>query len=151
MRRARVPIVAHFAGFGDRPSFDDILPLARLISDEYEAGTYNQVDIVFTRFVSTLVQRADMVQLLPIKPSDGHARHPRLAVHLRAGSGDRPRRAAAALRRHPALPGRAREHGQLLLQPDGGDEERHRERGRTDRGPDPQLQQGPPGQHHQRD
>jgi F-type H+-transporting ATPase subunit gamma len=69
MRRARVPIVAHFVGLGDRPAFDDILPLARLISDEYEAGTYNDVDIVFTRFVSTLVQRADMIQLLPIRPS----------------------------------------------------------------------------------
>jgi F-type H+-transporting ATPase subunit gamma len=69
MRRARVPIIAHFAGFGDRPSVDDILPLARLISDEYEAGTYNDVDIIFTRFVSTLVQRADMIQLLPIRPS----------------------------------------------------------------------------------
>jgi F-type H+-transporting ATPase subunit gamma len=69
MRRARVPIIAHFAGFGDRPSVDDILPLARLISDEYEACTYNQVDVVFTRFVSTLVQRADIVQLLPIRPN----------------------------------------------------------------------------------
>ena len=70
MRRARVPIVAHFTGFGDRASFDDILPMARLISDEYESGTYNQVDVIFTRFVSTLVQRADMVQLLPIRPSE---------------------------------------------------------------------------------
>jgi F-type H+-transporting ATPase subunit gamma len=69
MRRAQVPIVAHFAGLGDRPSLADILPLARLIADEYEACTYNQVDVVFTRFISTLVQRADMVQLLPIKPS----------------------------------------------------------------------------------
>ena len=69
MRRARVPIIAHFPGFGDRPHIDDVLPLARLISDEYEACTYNQVDVVFTRFVSTLVQRADMVQLLPIKPT----------------------------------------------------------------------------------
>ena len=69
MRRARVPIIAHFPGFGDRPSFDDILPLARMITDEYECGTYNQVDIIFTRFVSTLVQRADQVQLLPITPS----------------------------------------------------------------------------------
>jgi F-type H+-transporting ATPase subunit gamma len=68
MRRARVPIAAHFAGFGDRPSFDDILPLSRLISDEYVCGTYSKVDIVYTRFVSTLVQRADMVQLLPIQP-----------------------------------------------------------------------------------
>ena len=55
MRRSGVPIVAHFPGFGDRPSFEDVLPLARLISDEYEAGTYNQVDIVYTQFVSTLV------------------------------------------------------------------------------------------------
>jgi F-type H+-transporting ATPase subunit gamma len=69
MRRSHVPIVAHFAGFGDRPSFDDILPLARLITDDYECGTYNQVDIIFSRFVSTLVQRADKIQLLPIKPS----------------------------------------------------------------------------------
>jgi F-type H+-transporting ATPase subunit gamma len=58
MRRSRVPIIAHFPGFGDHASFDDVLPLARLISDEYEAGTYNQVDIVFTRFISVLVQRA---------------------------------------------------------------------------------------------
>jgi F-type H+-transporting ATPase subunit gamma len=69
MRRARVQIIAHFPGFGDRPDFDDILPLARLISDEYVCGTYSQIDIVFTRFVSTLVQRAEMVQLLPIEPS----------------------------------------------------------------------------------
>jgi F-type H+-transporting ATPase subunit gamma len=68
MRRNRVPIIAHFASFGDRPSFDDVLPLARLISEEYEACTYNQVDLVFTRFVSTLVQRVDKVQLLPIVP-----------------------------------------------------------------------------------
>jgi F-type H+-transporting ATPase subunit gamma len=68
MRRAHVPIIAHFAGFGDRPGFEEVLPISRLISDEYEAGTYNQVDVIFTRFISTLVQRADMVQLLPIKP-----------------------------------------------------------------------------------
>jgi F-type H+-transporting ATPase subunit gamma len=70
MRRARVPIVAHFAAYGDRPRFEDVLPLARLISDEYEACTYNQVDVIYTRFVSTLVQRADMIQLLPIRPAE---------------------------------------------------------------------------------
>src|SRR5918994_633238 len=41
MRRSRVPIAAHFEGFGDRPSFADVLPLARLITDDYLAGTYN--------------------------------------------------------------------------------------------------------------
>ena len=35
MRRARVPLEAHFAGFGDRPTFADVIPLARLITDDF--------------------------------------------------------------------------------------------------------------------
>jgi F-type H+-transporting ATPase subunit gamma len=70
MRRAGVPLEAHFAGFGDRPAFADVLPLARLITDDYLAGTYARVDIVYNRFVSTLVQRPELFQLLPIRPSE---------------------------------------------------------------------------------
>lgn len=70
MRRAGVPLAAHFAGFGDRPSFGDVLPLARLITDDFMAGTYGRVDIVYSRFVSTLVQRPESFQLLPIRPSE---------------------------------------------------------------------------------
>ena len=69
MRRARVPMAAHFAGFGDKPQFGDILALARLISDDYLAGTYNAVDIVYSHFVSTLVQRPTQGHLLPIEPA----------------------------------------------------------------------------------
>jgi F-type H+-transporting ATPase subunit gamma len=70
MRRARVPMEAHFEGFGDRPSFADVLPLARLITDDYLAGTYSRVDIVFSQFVSTLTQRPALDTLLPIEPSE---------------------------------------------------------------------------------
>jgi len=70
MRRARVPVEAHFAGFGDRPSFADILPLARLVSDDYRAGTYDRVDIVYSHFVSTLSQRPTMDPLLPVQPAE---------------------------------------------------------------------------------
>jgi F-type H+-transporting ATPase subunit gamma len=69
MRRARVPMEAHFAGFGDRPKFADVLPLARLVSDGFMNGEFGRVDIVYPRFVSTLVQRATMEQLLPIEPA----------------------------------------------------------------------------------
>jgi F-type H+-transporting ATPase subunit gamma len=68
MRRARVPIEAHFEGFGERPSFADVLPLARLVSDDYLAGTYNRVDVIYSHFVSTLTQRPSMDELLPITP-----------------------------------------------------------------------------------
>ena len=70
MRRSRVPLEAHFEGFGDRPTFADVLPLARLITDDYLAGTYNRVDIVYSHFVSTLVQKSSMVELLPIVPPE---------------------------------------------------------------------------------
>jgi F-type H+-transporting ATPase subunit gamma len=70
MRRARVPMEAHFAGFGDRPSFADVLPLARLITDGYISGEFGSVDIVFPRFVSTLVQRPSIDTLLPVTPSE---------------------------------------------------------------------------------
>jgi F-type H+-transporting ATPase subunit gamma len=73
MRRARVPLEAHFEGYGERPSFADVLPLARLVTDDYLAGTYNRVDVVFSRFVSTLVQRPAMDELLPITPSEDTA------------------------------------------------------------------------------
>ena len=42
MRRARVPIAAAFEGYGDRPTFADVLPLARLVTDDYLAGTYTR-------------------------------------------------------------------------------------------------------------
>jgi len=70
MRRARVPIAAHFEGFGDKPSFADVLPLARLITDDYVAGAYDRVDVVYSRFVSTLVQKPAMEQLLPVVPTE---------------------------------------------------------------------------------
>ena len=70
MRRARVPIAAHFEGFGDRPAFSDVLPLARLVTDDFVAGTYDRVDVIYPRFVSTLVQRPVIERLLPVEPSE---------------------------------------------------------------------------------
>jgi F-type H+-transporting ATPase subunit gamma len=70
MRRAGVPMAAHFAGFGDRPAFGDVVPLARLISDDYLDGTYGRVDIIYNRFITTLTQKPELIQLLPIRPND---------------------------------------------------------------------------------
>ena len=70
MRRARVPIDAHFAGYGDKPTFADVLPLARLISDDFLAGKYARIEIVYSRFISTLSQRPVIDQLLPIEASE---------------------------------------------------------------------------------
>jgi F-type H+-transporting ATPase subunit gamma len=66
MRRARVPIEAHFAGFGDRPAFSDVIPLARLVTDDFLSGDYGRIDIIYSRFISTLAQKPVKEQLLPI-------------------------------------------------------------------------------------
>jgi F-type H+-transporting ATPase subunit gamma len=70
MRRTGVPIDAHFSTFGDRPAFADVLPLARLITDDYLAEKYGRVDIVYSLWVSTLVQRPTRLTILPIPPSE---------------------------------------------------------------------------------
>ena len=70
MRRAGVPLEAHFAGFGDRPAFADVIPLARLITDDFLEGKIGRVDVIYSRFVTTLTQRPEIDRLLPIEPSE---------------------------------------------------------------------------------
>jgi len=73
MRRARVPLEAHFAGFGDKPTFADVIPLARLVTDAYLDRTFSHVDIIYSHFVSTLTQRPSLATLLPVEPADDTA------------------------------------------------------------------------------
>jgi F-type H+-transporting ATPase subunit gamma len=69
MRRARVPLEAHFDGFRERPTFADVLPLARLVTDGFLDGSFGHVDLVYSKFISTLVQRPVLAPLLPIEPT----------------------------------------------------------------------------------
>jgi len=69
MRRAHVPVAASFDGFGDKPDFASVLPLTRLVTDDFLAGTYSRIDLVHPSFVSTLVQRPVIEPLLPIVAS----------------------------------------------------------------------------------
>jgi len=69
IRRAGIPIEAHFPGFGDRPTFADIVPLARLVTDDYLSGTYGRIDVIYPHFVSTLTQQPSLDQILPIVAS----------------------------------------------------------------------------------
>lgn len=70
MRRAHVPIAATFDGFGERPDFASVIPLSRLLTDDFVDGTYSSIDLVYPRFISTLVQRPVIEKLLPIEPSE---------------------------------------------------------------------------------
>jgi F-type H+-transporting ATPase subunit gamma len=66
LRRAGVPIAAHFAQLGDRPSFADVTPIARLVTEDFLAEKYDEIDIAYSTFVTTLSQRPEIDTLLPV-------------------------------------------------------------------------------------
>ena len=68
MRRARMPIEASFEGFGDRPRFADVTPLARLLTDDFLGNVFDSIDLIYSRFISTLSQRPELHRLLPVQP-----------------------------------------------------------------------------------
>lgn len=68
-RRVRgVTITAEFTNLGDYPSYEDILPIARVVIDDYIAGNVDQVVVLYPVFVNTAVQRPTALPLLPIEP-----------------------------------------------------------------------------------
>lgn len=71
--RTRTEIIGHFARLGDYPSFDDVRPVARLVSDAYIAGEIDSVVIAYPRFVNTVVQRPEVMELLPLTPPEDTA------------------------------------------------------------------------------
>ena len=70
LRRAGIPIAAHFQQLGDRPSFSDVTPIARLVTEDFLEGKYDEIDVAYSTFISTLTQRAEIKPLLPIVSPD---------------------------------------------------------------------------------
>ena len=70
-RRAGFPSLAEFTEMGDYPGMAQIQPIARIVMDDYMAGTIDQVYIGYQRFVSTAVQRPTLRQLLPVTAPEG--------------------------------------------------------------------------------
>jgi F-type H+-transporting ATPase subunit gamma len=74
LSRHGVEILADFSGLPDRPTVLDIAPIARLMTDGYAAKQFDQVDIIYSRFQSTTLQRPQVLQLLPIEPPSSFSR-----------------------------------------------------------------------------
>lgn len=69
MRRYERDIRAEFTRLGDRPSLLDTLPISRIIIDDYANGVIDLVYLVYAQFISTMVQRPIMQQILPVEPA----------------------------------------------------------------------------------
>lgn len=66
LRRAGIPIAAHFSQLGDRPAYTDVTPIARLVTEDFLAEKYDEIHVAYSTFITTLTQRPEITQLLPI-------------------------------------------------------------------------------------
>jgi F-type H+-transporting ATPase subunit gamma len=67
--------VAEFTPIPERPRLLDILPIARVVIDDYLAGRWDAVYLAYTTFYSTLTQRPTVTKLLPLEPVWDTGRH----------------------------------------------------------------------------
>jgi F-type H+-transporting ATPase subunit gamma len=70
LRRLNVNIVAAFPNAHTHPTVADLQPVVKIAIDDYIAGLYDTVFVVYTDFRSTLVQKAWSRQVLPIRKQE---------------------------------------------------------------------------------
>jgi len=67
--RSACKMCAEFTGLSDQPGYLDTLPISNIIIEEYTKKIIDKVYISYAHFVSTLVQKPVMKQLLPVEPA----------------------------------------------------------------------------------
>lgn len=72
-RRSNVPIRAEFTELGDYPEYAEVLPIARVVIEDYLAGEFDRAFVVYPYFVNTMTQEPRVLQILPIQPPQEQA------------------------------------------------------------------------------
>ena len=62
-------LCAEFTHMSDKPSYLDTLPVSNIVIQEYTEGIIDMVYVSYAGFVSTMVQKPVMKQLLPVQPA----------------------------------------------------------------------------------
>jgi F-type H+-transporting ATPase subunit gamma len=58
-----------FTGFSEEPSYEDARRVAEAVVGRFESGEYDQVELIYTQFLSVGVQRVAHRQFMPIDPT----------------------------------------------------------------------------------
>jgi F-type H+-transporting ATPase subunit gamma len=72
--RRHKPVIADFSGLPAAPTFADVSAIGRLAVDEFQRGETDEVFLVYTKFINTGRQTADMKKLLPLEVKSGEGR-----------------------------------------------------------------------------
>jgi F-type H+-transporting ATPase subunit gamma len=69
--RTNQEMIAQFIQLGDRPTLNDVRPIAQVAIQEFLDGNVDAVHIIYPQFVNTLSQTPTLLQLLPIQQPEG--------------------------------------------------------------------------------
>jgi len=69
-KKMKYNLIASFSEFSDTPTLNDILPISKLVIDEYQKKNYDKVVIAYTDYKSAIAQIAKLRQVLPISEND---------------------------------------------------------------------------------
>jgi F-type H+-transporting ATPase subunit gamma len=70
-KRLGLNIVANFQGFDKAIAMIDVKPIVRIAMNDFLTNKYEKVFIVYPDFISTLVQKPNILQLLPFSTESG--------------------------------------------------------------------------------
>jgi F-type H+-transporting ATPase subunit gamma len=68
VRFRRLTLSGSWTGFSDRPAYSDAQAIAHAVSEAFVNGEVDRVILVYNAFVSALVQKVTVSELLPISP-----------------------------------------------------------------------------------
>ncbi|MEG7404208.1 F0F1 ATP synthase subunit gamma [Serratia marcescens] len=63
-------VVAQVTGMGDKPSLSDLIGPVKVMLQAYDEGRLDKLYIVSNKFVNTMSQEPQVLQLLPLPPAD---------------------------------------------------------------------------------
>ncbi len=70
LTRQKQTVLATFPALSNHPTFKDSLPIARLAEESYLSDRYDHVVLIYSDFVSPMVQETAVKVLLPFSPSE---------------------------------------------------------------------------------
>ncbi|HEY3730498.1 MAG TPA: F0F1 ATP synthase subunit gamma [Steroidobacteraceae bacterium] len=70
-RRLQLPLLASITGLGDRPHVRDLIGTVKVMLDAYRERKLDRLFLVHARFVNTMSQKPEVLQLLPVPQLSG--------------------------------------------------------------------------------
>jgi F-type H+-transporting ATPase subunit gamma len=63
-------IVESYTGYAEQPTYEDARKLGQAVMTRYEEGEIDQVELIYTRFLSVGTQRVQVTRLLPLEKEE---------------------------------------------------------------------------------